>query len=131
MNYNVIQYKVNKSVTPKDVVATIELLISKHSAVFQNCLFDVTVTLYEFECDGAVLSNRKKNAINTILKRYPNLTPFYQCNASGDGQDVVEKVSVGNISFGDFSSAVEIECWLCSARASVLRSRRFAPTGRR
>ena len=60
----------------------------------------------------------KKNAINTIFKRYPHLTPFYKCNASGDGQDVVEKVSVGNISFGDFSSAGEIECGLIREIAS-------------
>ena len=99
MNYNVIQYKVNKSVTSKDVVATIELLISKYSAAFRNCLFDVKVTLCEFECDGVVHSNRNKNAINTILKRYPLLASFCKCNASGDGQAATEEVSVGNISF--------------------------------
>ena len=118
VKYNVIQYKVNKSVAPKDVVATIELLIGKHSAVFRNCLFDVKVTLCEFECDGVVHSNRNKNAINTILKRYPHLTPFYKCNASGDGQAATEEVSVGNVSFGDFSSAGEIECGLIREIAS-------------
>ena len=109
IKHNVIQYKVNKSVAPKDVVETIELLIGKHSAAFRNCLFDVKVTLYEFECDGVVHSNRNKNAINTILKRYPHLTPFYKCNASGVGKVATEEVSVGNISFDDFSSVGEIE----------------------
>ena len=118
VKYNVIQYKVNKSVAPKDVVETIELLIGKHSAAFRNCLFDVTVTLYEFECDGAVRSNRKKNAINTILKRYPLLASFCKRNATGVGQAATEEVSVGNISFDDFSSVGEIEYGLIREIAS-------------
>ena len=74
--YNIISYKVNKSIKPIDVLQELERLMCKNNANYSECFIKLEISIVEFEHDGKFHSNRNKNAILTILKRCPVLECF-------------------------------------------------------
>ncbi len=108
--YNVICYKLNKSVKPAEAIEKLELLIEKHFVSFAECLFQFKIFICEFEHEGRFYSNRDKNAIKTILKRHPELESFYKYTCEKkEVNRVSENVLITNFSFDDFSCVGEIE----------------------
>ena len=108
--YNIICYKLNKSVKPADVLGKLEALIEKYSAYYSECLLELGIWICELEHEGKFYSNRDKNAIKTILKWHPELELFYKYNCEQKNvNDVFEEVLITNYSFEDFSCAGEIE----------------------
>ena len=76
--YNIINYKVNKSIKPIDVLQELERLMCKNNANYSECFIKLEVSIVEFEHEGKLHSNRNKNAILAILKRYPMLECFFK-----------------------------------------------------
>ena len=76
--YNIITYRLKQNTKPCDVLETLEALFKKHSAFFTECLFRANVLICEYEFDGKLHSNRNRNAVNTLLKRYPELKDCYR-----------------------------------------------------
>ena len=110
VKYNIIHYRLNKNTKPSDVLDTLEILIKKHSVFFTECLFRVNVMIHEFEYEGVLHSNRNKNAIKTLLKRYPELEAYYRYNREEkSSNDIREDVSIDNFSFDDFLYRGEIK----------------------
>ena len=99
--HSVITYRLHKNVKPSEVLAAMEAIGAKHSLGYAECLFAIKVLVLEYEFEGNLHSNREKNAINTILKRYPMLEPFYR--------RVGDHLSIGNFTEADFSFMGEID----------------------
>lgn len=75
--YNIINYRLNKSVKPIDALQEIERLMQKNNVSYLECFIKLEVSMVEFEHEGKLHSNRNKNAILTILKHYPELNEFF------------------------------------------------------
>lgn len=102
--YNVIRYRLNRNTKPSKVLETLEALLKKYFVFYQECLFNIKGNVCEFEHEGKFHSNRNRNAINTILKLYPELSDFYKYNREQrEPSCIVEDVSVCNFSSDDFS----------------------------
>ena len=101
--YNIIAYRLNRNVRPSEVLAAIESLIKKHDLQYQNCLFAASVSIIEFEHQNKFHSNRNRNAILSILKKYPELEPFFKHIkiVNNDG-DIHEHLLVSNFSDKDY-----------------------------
>lgn len=108
--YNIIFYSLRRGVKPAEVIEVLDALIEKHSAAYEECLFDVKVSICEFEHNGKFHSNRKRNAVNTLLKRHPQLEPYYK-HSSEDrgGPEIAEDVSISNFAQDDFLCTGEID----------------------
>ena len=76
--YNIINYRINKSVKPIDVLREIERLKQIHDVHYLECFIKLEVSIIEFEHEGKLHSNRNRNAILTILKHYPELKCFFK-----------------------------------------------------
>ena len=110
VKYNIIHYRLNKNTKPSDVLDTLEMLVKKHSVFFTECLFRVNVMICEFEYEDVLHSNRNKNAIKTLLKRYPELEAYYRYNREEKSSNHIrEDVSIDNFSFDDFLYRGEIK----------------------
>ena len=101
--YNIITYRLKQTTKPYDVLETLEALIKKHSAFFTECLFRINVLICEYEFDGKIHSNRNRNAVNTLLKRNPELQDYYRyIRSARNGVDFREDVCIDNFSDEDF-----------------------------
>lgn len=108
--YNIITYRLKQNTKPCDVSDAIEALLEKHSAFFSECLFRVGVMICEYEFDGKLHSNRNRNAVNTLLRRYPALKDYYKYKKrEKDGTDIREDVCIDNFSDEDFLYRGEIK----------------------
>ena len=99
--HSMITYRLHRSVKPSEVLAAMEAIVAKHSLRYAERLLETKVFLFEYEFEGKLHSNREKNAVNAILKRYPILKSFYR--QAGD------HLLIGNFSDADFSSLGEID----------------------
>ena len=75
--YKIINYKINRSVKPINVLQELERLMCKNNANYLECFIKLEISIVEFEHEGKLHSNRNKNAILTILKHYPELNEFF------------------------------------------------------
>lgn len=101
--YNIMTYRLNKSVKPSEILTAMESLMQKYSVQYQNCLFKADVSLVEYESDGKVHSNRTKNAILSICKRYSEVVPFFQHIGKDKGEGCIdEELSISNFSETDY-----------------------------
>lgn len=108
--YNVICYRLNRNTNPIVVLEVLEALLKKHSVFYTECLFRINVSICEYEYDGKLHSNRNKNAVNTLLKRYPELEDYYKYIREEKSRfDISEHVCIGNFSYDNFSCTGEIE----------------------
>ena len=102
--YSMITYRLHKSVKPIEILAEMESLMRKHSARYKNCLFKADVSLYDFEFEGKIHSNKTKNAITSICKEYPVIAPFFQYVQTDKGEGRMDaKFSISNFSEVDYS----------------------------
>ena len=102
--YHVIRYRLSRNTKPIDVLTVLESLLLKCDTHYSECLFRVGVSICEFEFDGKVHSNRRRNAVNTLLRRYPELEAYctYTRRQEVDPQ-VYEEVSIQNFTHDDYS----------------------------
>lgn len=108
--YNIITYRLKQNTKPCDVLETLEALLKKHSAFFTECLFRVDVMICEYEFDGKHHSNKSRNAVNTLLRRYPELKDYYRCiQIEKDYTNFSETVCIDNFSDDDFLYRGEIK----------------------
>ena len=108
--YTVINYRLNRKAKPRDVLTALEALIKKHALFYSECLFKVNALIYEFEHEGKLHSNRNKNAIYTILKRYPELKNYYTCTGKGiSSSGIPMEVSIENFSIDEYFCTGKIE----------------------
>ena len=108
--FNIIAYRLKQNTKPCDILETLEALFKKHSASFAECLFRANVLICEYESDGKLHSNRSKNAVNTLLKRYPELKDCYRyIQREKDGTNFREDVCIDNFSDEDFLYHGEIK----------------------
>lgn len=108
--YNIITYRLKQNTKPCDVLETLEALFKKYSASFAECLFRANVLICEYEFDGKIHSNRNRNAVNTLLKRYPELKDCYRyIQREKDGTNFREDVCIDNFSDEDFLYRGEIK----------------------
>ena len=63
--YNIINYKINKSVKPIEVLQEIERLMQKNNVSCLECFIKLEVSIIEFKHEGKLHSNRNRNAILT------------------------------------------------------------------
>ena len=75
--FNIIAYRLKQNTKPCDVLETFEALFKKF-AFFTECFFRANVKICEYKSDGKFHSNRNRNAVNTLLKRYPELKDCYR-----------------------------------------------------
>ena len=102
--YNIITYRLHKAVTPSEVWGELEILMKKHSVQYQDCLFKAAVLLFEYECEGKIHSNRTKNAILSICKKYPAAEPFFRrIERDTDVGLTGAELSIRNFSETDYS----------------------------
>lgn len=102
MRYNIITYRLHQVVKPADVLSEIEKLLQKHSAQHKNCLFKAQVPIIEFEFEGKRHSNREKNAIISICKKYPTLEPLVKHSEIDKGKGQIDReLSLCNFSDAD------------------------------
>lgn len=108
--YNIIVYRLNRNVRPSEVLAAIESLIKKHALQFKNCLFAASVSIIEFEYQNKLHSNRNRNAILSILKKYPELESFFRHikTVENDG-NLHEHLLVSNFSDEDYKLSGSID----------------------
>ena len=72
--------------------------------------FRANVKICEYESDGKFHSNRNRNAVNTLLKRYPELKDCYRyIQREKDGTNFREDVCIDNFSNEDFLYRGEIK----------------------
>ena len=108
--YNIITYRLKQNTKPCDVLETLEALFKKNSASFAECLFRANVLICEYEFDGKIHSNRNRNAVNTLLKRNPELQNYYRyIRSARNGVDFREDVCIDNFSDEDFLYRGEIK----------------------
>lgn len=102
--YTTIVYRLNKSVRPSLVLQTIEELMRNYGLHYQNCLFDMRVTINEFEFEGVLHSNRRRNAVLSICKKYPDLEAFFAYSKEDQGEgNFYEDFSIRNFSEIDYA----------------------------
>ena len=104
MKYNVITYKLNKSVKPRDALAALTNLMCQYSVQYKNCLFKASSLIVEYESEGAFHSNRSTNAVLRICKAYPQLNAILKQSIKDNGEGHKnEELSVCNFSEADYS----------------------------
>ena len=100
--YNVITYRLKRTVKPAEVLDALETLLDRYSMGFGECLFRAQVVLCAFEHEGKLHTNRNRNAVKTLLKRHPELEAFhYESHTETEGSFVIERESVGNFDPSD------------------------------
>ena len=108
--YNIINYRLNKSVKPIDALQELEHLMCKNNANYLECFIKLEVSIVEFEHDGKLHSNRNKNAILTILKRYPVLECFFKHKSFVDEDGFVrEYLAIQNFTEDTFALCGKVE----------------------
>ena len=108
--YNIINYRLNKSVKPIDILQEIELLMRKNNASCLECFIKIAVSIVEFEYEGKLHSNRNKNAILTILKHYPMLNDFFEHKSYIDDDGFAKEIlTIKNFTEDTFSSRGKVE----------------------
>lgn len=105
--YIVIEYRLTRKVTPSAVLEVLESLFNTQSLFYAECLFEINVGLYEFEYEGKRHTNKKRNSVNTLLKRYPELANFYRCTPT-ENSFTEATASISNISPDVFSCSGDI-----------------------
>ena len=96
-------YRLNKSVKPSEALMAMESLMQKYSVQYQNCLFKAGISLVECKLEGKVHSNRTKNSILSICKRYSEVVPFFQHNEKDKGEGCIdEELSISNFPETDY-----------------------------
>ena len=108
--YNIINYKVNKSIKPIDVLQELERLMCKNNANYSECFIKLEISIVEFEHDGKLHSNRNKNAILTILKRCPVLECFFKHKSFVDEDGFArEYLAIQNFTEDTFALCGKVE----------------------
>ena len=96
--YNVITYRLKRTVKPAEVLDALETLLDRYSMGFGECLFRAQVVLCAFEHEGKLHTNRNRNAVRTLLKRHPELEAFHH----GSHTETEEGFVMGRESVGNF-----------------------------
>lgn len=108
-NFNIISYRLNRSVKPQEVLAAIEALTQKYAVKYQDCLFKASTTIMEYEFEGMLHSNKSENTVVEICKQYPYLNSFFKKNQKvKDDGHIDEELLICNFSDEDFSKTGEI-----------------------
>ena len=108
--YTIITYRLNKSVNPDAVLQAIEEILQNRDVCYQNCLFKMVVSIIEYEHESVLHSNRKKNAILSICKKYPTFEPFFEHLKVDKGEGHTdEDLCLNNFSDIDYSQKGKIE----------------------
>ncbi len=108
--YNIINYRLNKSVKPIDVLRKIERLKQIHDVHYLECFVKLEVSIMEFEHEGKLHSNRNRNAILTILKHYPEFNDFFEHKKHIDEMGLVgERLTIQNFAEETFSLYGNVE----------------------
>ncbi len=105
--YIVIEYRLTRKVTPSAVLEALESLFNTQPLFYAECLFEINVGLYELEHEGKLHTNKKRNTVNTLLKRYPELANFYRCTPT-ESSFIEATASISNLSPDDFSCSGDI-----------------------
>ncbi len=108
--YVVITYRLKKSVNPDLVLQAIEEIMQNRDVHYQNCLFEMSVSIIEYEYEGVFHSNRNKNAILSICKKYPAFEAFFEHIKIDKGEGHTdEDLCLRNFSDEDYSQKGKIE----------------------
>ena len=108
--YNIINYKINKSVKPIDVLREIERLKQIHDVHYLECFIKLEVSIIEFKHEGKLHSNRNRNAILTILKHYPDLKRYFEHKSHIDEDGYArETLTIQNFAEETFSLYGKVE----------------------
>ena len=108
--YNIINYKINKSVKPIDVLREIERLKQIHDVHYLECFIKLEVSIIEFKHEGKLHSNRNRNAILTILKHYPDLKRYFEHkNHIDEDGSAIETMTIQNFAEETFSLYGKVE----------------------
>ena len=109
-------YRIDKAITPNEVLCTIEELIKKHKISYQKCLWNISCSIIEYEFEGKIHSNRHKNAILSICKKYPIFENYREDIKSDDGEgNILEAVCLRNYSENTFDIRGTVEYPLISS----------------
>lgn len=100
--YMLQTYRLTWSEKPKDVLSKISDFITQNDLSYQKRYWNLTEYITEFEFDGKFHSNRTRNSVTRLCKKYPELLRFRQdeiqlhefgvnenlilCNYSKDGR---------------------------------------------
>ena len=107
--YFVITYRLKKSVNPATVLQAIEEILQDYNVNYENNLFKMSVSIIEFEYEGVFHSNRKRNAILSICKKYPVFDSFFEYSKAPSGDDSFsERLHLNNCS-DDYSLKEKVE----------------------
>ena len=105
-----IIYRLHKSVNPKEALETLETLMQEHSLRYSDCLFLLEVAICEYTHEGKFYSNRNKNAIRTLLKRYPALSRLAEERREDNGEGYISgSLAICNYSKTDYSKKGEVD----------------------
>lgn len=108
--YNIINYRLNKSVKPIDILQEIERLMQKNNVSYLECFIKLEVLIVEFEHEGKLHSNRNKNAILTILKSHPMLNDFFEHKSCVDEDSFLqESLTIKNFTEEAFALCGKVE----------------------
>ena len=92
-------YCIDKAINPIEVLCTIEELLEKHKISYENCLWNISCSIIEYEFEGKIHSNRNKNAILSICKKYPIFNSYREDVNFDDGEGhISEGVCLRNYS---------------------------------
>lgn len=108
-------YRMDKKINPDVVLCTLEGLLEKYKISYQDCLWKFSCSIIEYEIEGKLHSNRNKNAILSICKKYPSMDRFLQSiiNNAGEG-NISEWVCLRNFDEDTFSLMEAAQCSLIS-----------------
>ena len=70
----------------------LEHLMQLYNVIYLECFIKLEVSIIEFEHEEKLHSNRNKNAILTILKRYPMLECFFKHKSFVDEMVLQESI---------------------------------------
>lgn len=108
-------YRIDKAITPNEVLCTIEELIKKHKICIEKCLWNISCSIIEYEFEGKIHSNRNKNAILSICKKYPIFDNYREDIKFDDGEgNILEAVCLRNYSENTFDIRGMVEYPLIS-----------------
>ena len=97
--YYIITYRLTRKVKPSEVLAVIENLMEKYALRYKTCKFHAEVSIIEFEHAGKFHSNRHRNGVLSILKKYPELEAFFAHTVKDMGDGIIhENVKISNAS---------------------------------
>ena len=108
--YTMITYRLNRSVKPTVVLQAIEEIMQIQGACYHNCLFKMNVLINEYEFEGTIHSNRRRNAVLSICKANPAFEDFCEYTKEDKGEGYIrEDLCISNFSDTDYSPKGTIE----------------------